>query len=63
MGSATIVGGDTPEQAVNWRNLARPLGNDRKGSCLVGDDREALRVRGWGPVLGERADLAADDDG
>ena len=43
--------------------LARPLADERRASGLVGDDREALRVCDWEPVLGERADLAADDGG
>ena len=52
-----------PEQTVNCTNLARPIGSERRASGLVGNDREALRVCDWDPVLGEGADFVADDDG
>ncbi len=53
-----------PEQAVNWEETPQDrMANERRGSGLVGGDREALRVCDRGPVLRERADLAADDDG
>ena len=55
--------GNARPGAVKRKNVEGPLGDEWTASGLVGDDREALGVCDWEPVLSERADLAADDGG
>jgi hypothetical protein len=61
-----LAGDDVAAQVVGFDSdpqLNLTSANTCSASGLVGDDREALRVGDRDPVLGERADRAADDGG